>query len=116
MMLEHELQQKSTKKFFAVISAECFVSSFRQREFTNKDKEDFKGKDIRHVEMSEDTQQEDSTNNESDQDSSVTFEDDADSTSSQEDELEDWISTQVVMLCVSIFHQILSRFSQCTQT
>ena len=41
--------------------------------------------------MSEDAQEEDSTNDEYDQDKSISFEDDAESTSSHEDELEDWI-------------------------
>ena len=41
--------------------------------------------------MSEDTNEEESTNDEYDQDSSISFEDDTESTSSQEEELENWI-------------------------
>ena len=41
--------------------------------------------------MSEDAQEEDSTNDERDQDSSISFENDTESTTSQEVELEDWI-------------------------
>ena len=41
--------------------------------------------------MSENAQEEDSTNDGYDQDSSISFEDDTESTSSQEEESEDWI-------------------------
>ena len=40
--------------------------------------------------MSNNTQEEDSTNDECDQHRSTSFEDDVDSTASREDELEDW--------------------------
>ena len=56
-----------------------------------KNKQKIGGKDIRDDEISEDTQEEDSTNGEYDQDSSISFEDDEGSTAGQEDELEDWI-------------------------
>ena len=89
-MPEHGLQPENTKKCTALPSAECFVSSFRQRK--RKNKEDLDGTDIQNEEMNEDTQEEeDSTNDEYDQDSSISFEDDADGTTSQEDELEDWV-------------------------
>ena len=73
MVPEHGLQQKNTKQCSAQPSAECFVSSFRQKD-----------------EMCEETEK-DSTNDEYDQDSSISIENDIESTSSQEEELEDWI-------------------------
>ena len=63
----------------------------KKRKILKKNKEDSDRKDIQSGEMSEDAQEEDSTNDEYDQDSSVSFEDDADNISSQEGGLEDWI-------------------------
>ena len=84
-MPEHALQQKDTKKCSALPSAGRFVSSFRQRKYRKKNKEDFDGRDIHNDEIREDAQEEDSTNGEYDLDSSISFEDDTESTSSQED-------------------------------
>ena len=87
------LHQESTKKRSALPNVGFVVSSFRRREHTKKrtKKTDQGGKVIQNDEMSEDAQEEDSTDYDFDQDSSVSFEDDTESTSSQEDELEDWI-------------------------
>ena len=63
-----------------------------RRKNEKKNKEDFDGNDVKNEEVSEDAQEEDSTNAEYYQYSSISFEDDAKSTSSQEDESEYWIA------------------------
>ena len=59
-----------------------------ERKYKSKKKK-HGGKVVRDDEISEDTQEEDSTHDEYDQDSSISFDDDEDSTASQEDDLEE---------------------------
>ena len=72
----------------APLNAECFDSSYKQNENT-KTIWNWK-RDTRDDEISEETQEEISTNDECDH-SSISFDDDEESTTSHEDNLEDWI-------------------------
>ena len=74
-----------------------------------KNKKDTGGEDIRDDELSEETQEENSTLNECDQDSSISFDDDEDSTTSHEDNLEDWF--EYVKRCTKEADETMPTYS-----